>query len=89
MKCYQFNEQGHLMSTVKRDECPDDATTIKPDCNYPKWTGTEWIEAPELVVVAQKQQIEIKIQNKTRDMAIKDLIKDGELPPDYEDIKEK
>jgi len=34
-----------------------------------------------------KSEQEAKIQAKIRDMAIKELKKDGELPPDYEDKK--
>jgi len=77
------------MSTVERNTCPIDATPVKPDCEYPKWTGTEWVEDIDVIAKVQAQQIETKIQYKIRDLAIKELIKDGELPPDYEDIKEK
>ena len=79
--------EGAEYDDIDESELPQD----REDRNA--WKGSKGKGVSIDLVKAAKnkadKEAKEKIQNKIRDLAIEDLKKDGELPPDYEDIKEK
>lgn len=80
MLAYFIDNQGRWQgASAERKECPKDAVTTPPDCEYPRWDGKGWVKDTEQEAEVLEQQKESLIHTKMREMAKAELIKDGKL----------
>jgi hypothetical protein len=80
MKVYFIDEKGLWHgASAEREECPDDAVTTPPDCEYPRWDGKGWVVDAEAKAEAEEQQRNALIQAKIREMAEAELVAEGKL----------
>lgn len=84
---YYVDSQGHKVSKY---ELPAGEHPLKDGFTYVECANKEALDAIELWVdpaVIEKAEIEGKIHAKARAIAIAELIKDGDLPPDFKDTQ--
>ena len=84
---YFKDQAGHI---IRKADLPAGKHPLKDGFTYVECVNKEALDAIELYVdpaVIDKAETERKIRSKTRAIVIAELIKDGDLPPDFKDTQ--